>query len=330
MRGPNEQRHVCVVARQVINRWISLLFEPKRLRRFSDDPPGDLKRFSIYTVLVDEYSQITELLQRVAAVYKRSSIFISGAAENYGSWARADAEGFLHKLSHQIGAKKNRIITGFGVGVGGAVINGALAYLNEAGKTISDEDIVMRPFPQVATGTASLPDQWTEYRKAMIDYAGIAFFVFGNKRNDNGEIVLSNGMRQEFDLCIKAGVHPLPVGATGFMAAELWEEVRRDMAKFYPDATAAFRADFEQLGDVSKSHDELSFIAVITDLQPQVVEGIRAVQFDLLISPSDAVDMNSKQAVTPLYTLHHLIAHPAARVGRVRAAEENAYRHRVA
>jgi hypothetical protein len=229
---------------------------------------GDLKRFSIYTVLVDEYSQITELLQRVAAVYKRSSIFISGAAENYGSWGRADAEGFLHKLSHQIGAKKNRIITGFGVGVGGAVINGALAYLNEAGKTISDEDIVMRPFPQVATGTASLADQWTEYRKAMIDYAGIALFVFGNKRNDKAEIVLSNGMRQEFDLCIKAGVHPLPVGATGFMAAELWEEVRRDMAKFYPDATAAFRADFEQLGDVSKSHDELR--AVIQKLIDQL------------------------------------------------------------
>ena len=128
---------------------------------------GDLKRFSVYTVLVDEYPQITDLLQRVAANYKRSSIFISGAAEEYGGWSRGDAEGFLHKLSHQIAAKKNRIITGFGVGVGGAVINGALAHLNEAGKTISDEHIVMRPFPQVATGTAILADQWTDYRKAI-------------------------------------------------------------------------------------------------------------------------------------------------------------------
>ena len=32
----------------------------------------DLKRFRIYTVLVDEYSQITALLERVAARYKRS------------------------------------------------------------------------------------------------------------------------------------------------------------------------------------------------------------------------------------------------------------------
>src|ERR1700722_12337463 len=41
MRGPNEQRHVRILARQVVNRRISLFLEPKRLRRFSDDPPSD-------------------------------------------------------------------------------------------------------------------------------------------------------------------------------------------------------------------------------------------------------------------------------------------------
>src|SRR5581483_7584153 len=144
-----------------------------------------------------------------------ASIFISGAAEEYETWARADAEGFVHKVGHQIAEKKNRIITGFGVGVGSAVINGALAYLSEAGKTISDEDLVMRPFPQMATGTATLAEQWTEYRKAMLDYAGIAIIVFGNKRSPAGEIVPSNGMREELDLCIQRGAHPLPIGATG-------------------------------------------------------------------------------------------------------------------
>lgn len=217
----------------------------------------DLKRFSVYTVLVDEYQQITALLERVATGYKQSSIFVSGAAEDYGKWKRPDAEEFLHKLTYQIASKKNRIITGFGLGVGGAVINGVLACLSDAGKTISDEDLVMRPFPQVATGGKSLADQWAEYRKAMIDYAGIALFVFGNKRDAKGDLVLSNGMRKEFDLCIQAGVCPLPVGATGFMAAELWEEVWKDFVKFYPNATISFRQAFEQLGDASKSPGEL-------------------------------------------------------------------------
>lgn len=217
----------------------------------------DLKRFGIQTVLVDKYEDITGLLERIAANYKKSSIFISGAAEEYGTWTRADAESFLHRLSHQIAAKKNRIVTGFGVGVGGAVINGALAYLNEAGKTTSDEDLVMRPFPQVATGTATLAAQWTEYRRAMLDYAGIAIFVFGNKRDSSGNIVLSNGMREEFDLCVERGAHPLPIGATGFMAHALWTEMRADLSKYYPSASAEFSTDFQQLGDASKTSDEL-------------------------------------------------------------------------
>src|SRR5713226_8873903 len=41
MRGPDEKRHVCIVARQVVDRWISLLLQAKRLRRFSDYPAGD-------------------------------------------------------------------------------------------------------------------------------------------------------------------------------------------------------------------------------------------------------------------------------------------------
>ena len=220
----------------------------------------DLKRFGIQTVLVDEYSEITELLATIAAKYKRSSIFISGAAEEYGAWSRSDAENFIHKLSHQIAERKNRVITGFGVGVGGAVINGALAHLNEAGKTISDEDLVMRPFPQVATGIGTLPNQWTEYRKAMLDYAGIAIFVFGNKRNPAGDIVLSNGMTQEFELCIERGVHPLPIGATGYMAGELWKTMTADLSKFYPGATSDFVTNFHLLGDPSKSPDELRAI----------------------------------------------------------------------
>ena len=169
-------------------------------------------------------------LRRITGVRRSSSL----ERQEYGTWSRTDAEAFIHKLSYRVASKKNRVITGFGVGVGGAVINGALAYLNEVGKTISDEDLVMRPFPQVATGAGTLSDQWTNYRKAMLDYAGIAIFVFGNKRNPAGGIVPSNGMKEEFELCVQRGAHPLPIGATGFMARELWEEMNKDLTRFYP------------------------------------------------------------------------------------------------
>lgn len=251
------QRHHYCIERKVSRKTDESDEEFKYRALMQDYFIRDLKRFSVYTVLVDEYSEITDLLGKLAANYKRSSVFISGAAEEYGTWSRSDAEGFVHNLSQQVAARKNRIITGFGVNVGSAVINGALAYLNKAGKTISDEDLVMRPFPQVATGGTSLADEWTEYRRAMLDYAGIAVFVFGNKRDPSGNIVLSNGMRQEFELCVAAGVYPLPIGATGFIAEELWNEVNRDFGKYYPSAPSALQKAFEQLGDKTKTPVEL-------------------------------------------------------------------------
>ncbi|MDD5672695.1 MAG: SIR2 family protein [Chitinivibrionales bacterium] len=217
----------------------------------------DLKRFAIQTVLVDSYSDIPKLLRQLANQYKSKSVFISGAAHTYGHLTNNDATTFIHNLSYKIKAGKNRIVTGFGLGVGGAVINGALSFLNDNDKTLSDEDIVIRPFPQVATGDISLKEEWAKYRVAMIDFAGIAIFLFGNKVDSSGNVVLSAGMKEEFDLCIKAGVVPLPVGATGYMAKELWDAVWNDFPKYFPGADSAFRRLFEKLGDTTSCPDEI-------------------------------------------------------------------------
>lgn len=218
----------------------------------------DLKRFGIMTVLVDEYSHITELLRQLETNFKRRSIFISGSASEYAPIDASKAQNFVHDLSRSLSCDPNRLITGFGLGIGGMVINGVLSRLSAEGKTISDDKIMMRPFPQVATGTLSLPAQWRSYREAMLEHAGIAVFLFGNKTDAaSGKTVLANGMREEFDIAVAQGVKPLPVGATGFMAKELWTEVWSDFDKFYPNASAEFKSTFEALGDSSTPLDAL-------------------------------------------------------------------------
>jgi hypothetical protein len=231
----------------------------------------DLKRFGIQTVLVNDFGDVTALLEKINANYKRSSIFISGAAAEYMTLSPIDAQLFLHNLSKQIASNNNRIITGFGLGVGGAIINGALAYLNDIGKTISDEDILMRPFPQIASDGVSLADQWTAYRKAMIEQAGIAIFVYGNKLDSTNNIIQSDGMRQEFDLCVEAGVLPLPIGVTGYMAHTIWKEVCANFDKYYPSATPSFCDEFKKLGDSSIAPQDL--ISIIQTLIKQLQRG---------------------------------------------------------
>jgi hypothetical protein len=85
----------------------------------------------------------------------------------------------------------------------------------------------------------------------MIEHAGIALFAFGNKRDASGKIVESDGMREEFDLCVASGVLPIPIGATGYMAETLWSEVDGHFAHFFPKANVSLRKSFKAIGDRS-------------------------------------------------------------------------------
>lgn len=114
----------------------------------------------------------------------------------------------------------------------------------------------MRPFPQIATGGGDLAARWTAYRRSMANSAGIAIYVFGNKGVD-GKVVPSGGMEEEFKIAREAGVTPLPIGCTGFVAEALWKQVLADFDSFYPSAHSSFRELFEKLGTKPSNLNEL-------------------------------------------------------------------------
>jgi hypothetical protein len=72
----------------------------------------------------------------------------------------------------------------------------------------------------------------------MTSNAGIAIFVFGNRRNAQGHIEAASGVREEFDLAAEGGLALVPVGATGSMARELHETVLARFDEFFPNHPA--------------------------------------------------------------------------------------------
>ena len=217
----------------------------------------DLKRKNIQTVEVNGYDDIPLLLEKIATRFKRASIFVSGAAAEFGAWKPNQVDSFLYELGAALSSEKNRIITGSGIGIGGAIINGALGHLDKEGIAISEERLMMRPFPHTATGMPASKGRWSAYRKSMIEHAGIAIFVFGNKRDGSGKIIASDGMREEFDLCVASGVVPITIGATGYMAETLWNEVGTNFDDFFPTATASVQKSFKAIGDHSTTPAKL-------------------------------------------------------------------------
>jgi len=216
---------------------------------------NDLLRFNIHVLLVSEYSEITAILSEIENRFKRKTIYISGSAHEYGKWGSDVSEKFISELSKALIKSGFRIVSGFGLGVGSSVINGVLeeVYLDKKEKL--KDQLLLRPFPQGKIGKV----QWDAYRKDMISYAGISLFIFGNKL-EKGKLTLAGGVRREFEISREQGVLVVPLGSTGYVAKELWEEVQADY-KSYMGSEENIDI-FKELGDDTKSPEELISLTI--------------------------------------------------------------------
>lgn len=217
---------------------------------------ADLKRYGINAIMVKEHLEITEILLEIDKRIKRKNIFISGAAHIYEPFTEDEAKDLIHTLSYKIAEKEYKIVSGFGLGIGSIVINGALDYKLNSSYQNLDDLLILRPFPQIQSGIKTIPEIWTEYRKDMISKAGIAIFVFGNKKLENGDIEDSKGMIEEFDICLENNVIPIPIGATGSVSKKLWEKVVNEFNRYYPNNNDLNEAIIE-LGKGNLSKEEL-------------------------------------------------------------------------
>lgn len=55
-------------------------------------------------------------------------------------------------------------------------------------------------------------------------YAGIAIFMFGNKKVNN-KTILADGVYKEFQIAKQSNAYIIPIGSTGYVARKIWNEV---------------------------------------------------------------------------------------------------------
>ncbi len=227
---------------------------------------ADLKRYRIKAILVKEYSEIDDILQEISYRYRKKTIFISGSAEVYGKWERVEAQQFIHQLSKSLVGAELRIVNGFGWGVGSAVINGALEAIWQRPDRHSEDQLVIRPFPQFETNGKELRQLWEEYRQRMIPMAGIAIFLFGNKL-DGGEIVVAGGVIREFQIAMQHNLIPLPIGLSGYAAQEIFLEIEKNPSAFYGEHDWIFPI-VKELATATSSYEDISkkIIQIINQL----------------------------------------------------------------
>ncbi|PMI35915.1 hypothetical protein BCT30_11930 [Enterovibrio norvegicus] len=226
----------------------------------------DLSRFQIKTILVEKYSEITEILRRIERTHRRRTIFLSGSAHDFSPFNQKDVESFLCRLGKVLIERNYRISSGIGLGIGNAFITGAIQSVYEHHNGYINEYLTMRPFPQYIEDKQLRNDTWKKYRYEVIGSAGIAIFFMGNKIEDSN-VVMADGVRKEFEIARELGLALIPVGCSGSMAKELWSEVMENVSQYYDESNTDLIKAIGELGvDVDKPEQLISKIVNVIDL----------------------------------------------------------------
>jgi hypothetical protein len=252
----NQRPHFCVMRRvqRPKGRGKKLaVYEYEKTKQ--DLRVADLMRFGIQAVLIDDYAEITDILRGLHRDVYRRSVFVSGSAHEYGPLGRERVERLSHGLGRETIRREYNLVSGMGLGIGGAVALGALEELYRRERGISaNSRTVLRPFPQEPPAGLSRKAFWTKYREDMISRAGFAVFLCGNKL-EGGETVVADGVLEEWEIAKRMEKYPIPIGATGHAARRIWEEVSASLDAFYPKG--GVRQHFKTLGDENSSDEQL-------------------------------------------------------------------------
>jgi len=188
----------------------------------------DLQRYGINCIEVDEYEEIDAILLELEAAVARRSVFVAGSyPDDLRDEDRIRIENIATKVGQIIGDKTLRLVSGFGLTVGSAVIAGVLSKLYSEGIPSLDRSLYLRPFPQ---GTPLGFDEATfrrRYREDMIQQAGICIFI-GGMRQGAGGLEIAGGVLDEYEIAKGLGKVIIPVAATGGAAAEIWKRLKAD------------------------------------------------------------------------------------------------------
>ena len=216
----NTRKHYCIMKRVQDTVENSEYEKAKQELRIED-----LNRYGIFTCLVNDYNEITEILSTLVDKYRRKTIFISGSAYCYPGYSHEIARTFIHKLSFELSKNGYRIVNGYGKGIGEFVLNGVADYCLTHNSKINDF-LTLMPFPHNSSLGIDLDTLYKENREQMIENCGIAIFIFGNKETEN----IASGVLEEYELSKEHGLACLPIEYTGGSSKEIYDKAIQEIS----------------------------------------------------------------------------------------------------
>lgn len=224
----NSRKHYCILRPPRPDGSKEAAYEVARFPHWL----ADLHRYNIQPILIDDYKEVEDILVELNRRAHLKDVFISGSAVDFDPLGKERFELLCRTLGAQLIKRGFNIISGFGLSVGDLVTFGAMQALQKN----DDERMQLWPFPQAVPAGTDQAAFWKDYRERMMVNAGVCIVLAGNKIDATGAIVAADGVRQEVAIARAAGKVVIPVGATGHVAKELWDQYRANPAEHFGGA----------------------------------------------------------------------------------------------
>lgn len=215
-----------------------------------------LKRnYNIHTILVDDFEQITFMLQYLYDKHAMNNVFISGGINpnnliDYGEFNKVGneenemnrAQSFLTLLGKKLVENNYAIYTGFGAGVGNYILSGVLSEQNITIQKVDDTNQKIHICSMI-----NLSDEHKKViRERLIEQCGSTIIVFGYSAEKNGQ----GGVYKEYLYSKENDNFIIPIPATGYAAEDIYKDMEKILGhhKEY-EVLKDNKADVEEIVD---------------------------------------------------------------------------------
>jgi len=182
-------------------------------------------RYHIKILLINEHDELPEILRELDYEIKRKNIFFSGVFERLPEEEDIFAEKLCKRLTTSLMGKGYSVYTGYGRNFGNYLAGSSLQYLLSHSKDINRQ-LIMRPFLKTMP-----PDEKKTHREMLMNDCHVAIFMFGQSPQ-NGRYIKSSGMMKEYEIAKKMDRKLIPVGATGYSAQDIWQDVKNNITHY--------------------------------------------------------------------------------------------------
>lgn len=206
----------------------------------------NLDRYSIDTLLVEHYDQVTEILNALEQKYYERNIYVSGGARDDEQFRWQKLNEFNRQLGRRLIKENRRLFSDFRSSVGRALLAGALPELYQ--KELSIEKYLLSPLPTRMPAERSEAAFGRACREEMITKCGFAIYV-GGSGSDYEEVM------HDFEFSKGLKTIPIPIGVSGTAARDIWEKIQPTVETCYQRAVPA--RTFAKLNDDSLDEGQL-------------------------------------------------------------------------